>query len=58
MKLFLVAKEIPTKSEGFLSELGVAEAIRNMQVAKSMATAPASGYGQVCQLRDPIRPGE
>lgn len=43
MKPFLVAKDIPTKPEGFLSELGtaapLAKAIRNIQVAKSTATS-------------------
>lgn len=64
MKPFLVAKEIPTKPEGFLSELGTAappaEAIRRIQVAKSTACTfhlPASEHGWISQLSDPAGPG-
>lgn len=65
MKPFLVAKEIPTKPEEFLSELGTtappAEAVRDIQVAKTPACTfhlLASEHGRISQLSDPAGPGE
>lgn len=65
MKPFWVAKEISTKPEGFLSELGTATPLAEAKETyrwPSLMPPPfhllTSEYGQISQLRDPIRPGE